>query len=105
MEDIIKALKQFRDARNWSQFHSPDNIAKSIVLESAELLENYQWESVEPDIDNVKDELADIVGYCLLLCDHYGFDLKTILKEKMEKNKKKYPVDKAYGKADKYHKL
>ncbi len=105
MEDIIKALKQFRDERNWSQFHSPDNIAKSIVLESAELLENYQWESVEPDIDNVKDELADIVGYCLLLCDHYGFDLKTILKEKMEKNKKKYPVDKAYGKADKYHKL
>ena len=105
MEDIIKALKQFRDERNWSQFHSPDNIAKSIVLESAELLENYQWESVEPDIGNIKEEIADIVGYCLLLCDHYGFDLKTILKEKMEKNKKKYPVDKAYGKADKYHKL
>ena len=105
MEDIIKRLRKFRDDRNWSQFHTPGNIAKSVVLESAELLENFQWEANEPDQENIKDEIADIVGYCLLLCDHYGFDLKTIMKEKIDKNEKKYPVSKAYGKADKYNKL
>lgn len=105
MEDIIKRLRKFRDDRNWSQFHTPGNIAKSVVLESAELLENFQWEASEPNKENIKDEIADIVGYCLLLCDHYGFDLKTILNEKIAKNEKKYPVDKAYGKADKYNKL
>ncbi len=105
MEDIIKKLKKFRDERNWSQFHTPENIAKSVVLESAELLENFQWGSQNADENNIKDEIADVVGYCLLLCDHYGFDLETILKEKIEKNDKKYPVKKAYGTAKKYNKL
>ena len=105
MEDIIKRLRKFRDDRNWAQFHTPANIAKSIVLESAELLENYQWDHVEPNIDNVKDELADIITYCLMLSDHYGFDLKTILNKKIDKNEKKYPSSKAYGKSDKYNKL
>ena len=105
MEDIIKRLRKFRDERNWAQFHTPGNIAKSIVLESAELLENYQWDHVEPNIDNVKDELADIFTYCLMLSDHYGFDLKTILNKKIDKNEKKYPSSKAYGKSDKYNKL
>jgi len=102
MEDIIKLLKKFRDERNWSQFHTPENLSKSIVLESAELLENFQWGQGNEDIDNVKDEIADIVGYALLICDHYGFDLKTILKEKIQKNDEKYPVSKAYGNAKKY---
>ncbi len=105
MEEIIKKLKEFRDERNWGQFHSPANISKSIVLESAELLENFQWGDDHADKENVKDEIADIVGYCLLLCDHYGFDLETIMHEKIAKNNKKYPVSKAYGKADKYNKL
>lgn len=102
MDDVIKKLKKFRDDRNWSQFHTPDNIAKSIVLESAELLENFQWGNQHADENNIKDEIADIVGYCLLLCDEYGFDLNTILHEKIDKNEKKYPVKKAYGNAKKY---
>jgi len=102
MQDIIERLRKFRDDRDWKQFHTPENISKSVVLEAAELLENYQWGNENADKENVKDEIADIVGYCLLLCDYYGFDLRTILKEKIEKNEKKYPVSKAYGNADKY---
>ena len=105
MDDIIKALTKFRDERNWKQFHTAENLAKSVVLESAELLENYQWGNGNEDIDNVKDEIADIVSYCLLICEHYGFDLHTVLKNKIKKNKEKYPVDKAYGNSDKYNKL
>lgn len=105
MEKIIKRLVKFRDDRNWKQFHTPENLSKSIVLEAAELLENYQWESGKENIENVKEEVADIVGYCLLLCEHYGFDLETIMNEKIEKNEKKYPVSKSFGKSDKYNKL
>ena len=102
MQDIIEMLKKFRDDRNWSQFHTPENLSKSLLLEAAELLENYQWESGKEDIENVKDEIADVVGYALLLCDHYGFDLETILRDKIKKNAKKYPVSKAYGTSKKY---
>jgi len=105
MDDIIKELIKFRDDRNWKQFHTAENLAKSVVLESIELLENYQWGSGKEDVDNVKDEIADVVSYCLLLCEHYGFDLNTLLKDKIKKNKEKYPVSKAYGKSDKYNKL
>ena len=105
MQDIIEKLKQFRDERNWSQFHTPENLAKSVVLESAELLENFQWGSQNADKENIKEELADIVGYALLMCDHYGFDLKEILNEKIKKNNAKYPVNKAYGTSKKYNKL
>lgn len=105
MKDIIKDLIKFRDERNWKQFHTPENLSKSIVLESAELLENFQWGSENANIENIKEELADIFAYGLLLCEYYGFDLETILKEKIAKNNDKYPVEKAYGKADKYNKL
>lgn len=105
MKNIIDRLIKFRNERNWQQFHTPENLSKSIVLEAAELLENYQWESGKENIENVKEELADIVGYCLLLCEHYGFDLETIMNEKIDKNEKKYPVSKSFGKSDKYNKL
>lgn len=105
MQDIIEKLKQFRDERDWNQFHTPENLAKSVVLESAELLENFQWGSQHADKENIKEELADIVGYALLMCDHYGFDLKEILNEKIKKNNAKYPVNKAYGTSKKYNKL
>jgi len=105
MQDIIEKLKQFRDERDWNQFHTPENLAKSVVLESAELLENFQWGSQHADKENIKEELADIVGYALLMCDHYGFDLKEILYEKIKKNNAKYPVNKAYGTSKKYNKL
>jgi len=103
MKDIIEKLIQFRDDRNWKQFHTPENLAKSIAIEASELLENYQWgRDEEVDIQNVKEELADVMAYCLLLCEHYYFDIKTIMNDKIQKNMKKYPIDKAYGKSDKY---
>lgn len=106
MEKVIEQLVKFRDDRNWKQFHTPENLVKSIVIEASELLENYQWGRDEDvDLQNVQEEIADVVGYCLLLCEHYGFDLETIMNQKIKLNNEKYPVDKAYGKADKYTKL
>jgi len=105
MEDIIKKLLQFRDERNWKQFHQPKNLAVSIMIEAAELLENYQWEGQIENLENVKEELADIMSYCLLMCENYKFNVEEIITKKIEKNKVKYPVNKAYGKADKYNKL
>jgi NTP pyrophosphatase (non-canonical NTP hydrolase) len=104
MREIINRLIKFRNDRNWSQFHTPVNLAKSIMIEAAELLENYQFNE-EGDIENIKDELADIVGYCLLLSEHYGLDIQTIMNEKIAKNEVKYPVDKAFNNAKKYHLL
>lgn len=105
MKEIIEKLIQFRDDRNWKQFHTPENLSKSIMLEAAELLENFQWSCTSDNISNIKEELADIMAYCLLLCNHYGFDINEILNEKINTNNTKYPIDKAFGKADKYNKL
>jgi len=106
MQKIIEQLIKFRDERNWKQFHTPENLATSVVLEATELLENYQWGRDEDiDITNVQEEIADVVAYCLLLCEHYGFDLETIMNAKIQKNIEKYPIGKAYGKSDKYNKL
>ena len=105
MKDIIDKIVKFRDDRNWKQFHTPENIAKSIVLEAAELLENYQWGTDSVDIENIKDEIADIMTYCLYMCETYDLDMKEIINDKIEKNKIKYPVEKSFGKADKYNKL
>jgi NTP pyrophosphatase (non-canonical NTP hydrolase) len=105
MEKVIKRLLKFTKDRNWEQFHTPDNLAKSITIEASELLINYQFGDTYFDLDNVKEELADVMSYCLLLSEHYGFDFETIMNEKIDKNELKYPVSKAYGKADKYNKL
>lgn len=105
MKKILARLIEFRDSRNWSQFHTPENLAKSIVIESSELLVNYQFGEDSFDVNNVQDELADIMGYCLLLADHYGLNIETIMNQKIDKNEKKYPVDKAYNTAKKYTKL
>lgn len=105
MKEIVNRLIQFRDDRNWKQFHTPNNLAKSIAIESSELLINYQFDNVYFDLENVKDELADIMAYCFMLSDHYGFDMKEIMNNKIDKNEKKYPVNKAFGKANKYDKL
>ncbi|HOI46998.1 MAG TPA: nucleotide pyrophosphohydrolase [Bacilli bacterium] len=105
MDKIIKRVIEFRDKRNWKQFHSPQNLSKSIMIEAAELLQNYQCRHEPESIDNVKDEIADVLIYCILLCEHYNFDLETIINHKIDKNEKKYPVEKAYGKSDKYNNL
>lgn len=105
MKSIIERLIQFRDERNWKQFHSPQNLAKSIVLEASELLENFQWTEEPSNMQNVKEELADVMAYCLLLAEHYELDIQTILNEKIDLNEKKYPVEKAYNTAKKYTEL
>ena len=105
MKEIIERLMKFTEDRNWEQFHTPDNLAKSIAIEASELLINYQYGDAYFDINNVKEELADVMAYCLLLGEHYGFDFKSIMNDKIDKNELKYPVSKSYGKADKYNKL
>ena len=108
-KEIIERAIKFRNDRNWQPFHTPKNLAISISLEANELLENFQWvdsdEAVEENLENIKDELADILLYCIYMADVLKLDLDTIIDEKMNKNAVKYPVEKAYGKATKYTKL
>lgn len=104
MEHVIKRILQFRDDRNWSQFHTPENLAKSLVIESSELLELFQW-SNEVNMQDVADELADVLVYGLLLLKHYDLNMEDIILQKIQKNEEKYPVDKAFGVSTKYNKL
>lgn len=102
--EIMKEIEEFTAERDWDQFHTPENLAKSIAIESGELLECFQW-SDKYDINDVKGELADVMNYCLLLCSKLHLDPDTILREKMEETAKKYPVEKCKGKSTKYNKL
>ena len=105
MKKTIERLKKFSDDRNWLQFHTPSNLAKSIVLEASELLENFQWDENNVDLENIKHELADVMAYCLMLSEYYKLDIETILNEKIDLNEKKYPINKAYNSAKKYTEL
>jgi len=102
LKDILDKLIKFRDDRDWKQFHSPENLAKSISIEANELLENYQWGDEHADIKNIKEEVADILGYLLLFCNELNIDLIQETNKKIDKNNKKYPKDKAYGTSKKY---
>lgn len=104
MKKAIEEIKKFNEERDWDQFHSPENLAKSVAIEAGELLECFQWNS-EYDSDHVKEELADVMNYCLLLCDKLELDPEIIILEKLEETKKKYPVEKSKGKSTKYDKL
>lgn len=104
MQQAIKEILEFNQERDWDQFHSPENLAKSISIEAGELLECFQWDS-EYDKEHVCEELADVVNYCILMADRLGVDLQEILLEKLEKNRQKYPVDKAKGNSKKYNEL
>jgi len=101
MKEIIEKILEFRDERDWKQFHTPEKLAISISLEAAELLENFQWNN-DYDKENVSKELADIFLYCLLMADSVGIDLKEETLKKIEKNRLKYPVEKAKGNSKKY---
>jgi len=101
---VIQALREFVQERDWGQFHTPENLAKSVSIEAAELLENYQWGS-PANLENVRDELADVLTYCLLLADKLGMDPNEIVLEKLAKTQQKYPVEKARGRSDKYDQL
>ena len=112
MSDSIKELTDkivaFRDARNWKQYHNPKDMAISISLEAAELLEVFQWSGSDTSADTdkklskVKEELADVLIYAFLMGNDLGLDISEIVCNKIEENNRKYPAEKAYGKADKY---
>ena len=104
-ERTIQRIRQFTDDRDWDQFHSPANLAKSISIEANELLECFQWSDTDYDVEHVKEELADVIVYCRNMLDKLGLDEDDIVNAKMAKNEAKYPVEKAKGKADKYDKL
>lgn len=104
MEELMKEIKQFNEERDWDQFHSPENLAKSISIEAGELLECFQWNN-NYDKDEVSEELADVFTYCIQMAMKLGVDPKEIILKKLDKTRKKYPVDKAKGVSTKYNKL
>ncbi len=101
----IERIRKFTTDRDWDQFHAPANLAKSISIEAAELLECFQWSDTTYDLEAVKEELADVIVYCQNLLDKLGLDIDEIVNQKMTKNEAKYPIEKAKGKSDKYNKL
>ena len=104
-EKTIERIRKFTEDRDWDQFHSPANLAKSIVIEAAELLECFQWSDTEYDLQHIKEELADVLVYSQNLFDKLELDADEIVNMKMEQNEAKYPVDKAKGNAVKYTEL
>ena len=105
MDNLIKALREFNEERDWDQFHSPENLAKSICIEAGELLECFQWSDKDYDLQHVKEELADVMVYCRNLLDKLGLDEDEIINMKMTMNEAKYPVEKAKGSNKKYTEL
>ena len=104
-QNTIERIRKFTEDRDWDQFHSPANLAKSIVIEAADLLECFQWSDEEFDLQHVKEELADVMVYSQNLLDKLGLDADEIVNMKMAQNEKKYPVEKAKGNAKKYDEL
>ena len=104
MNELVDALREFNKERDWDQFHSPENLAKSISIEAGELLECFQWNN-NFNKENLCEELADVFTYCIMLADKLDVSIEEIVLNKLEKSKKKYPVEKARGVSTKYDKL
>jgi NTP pyrophosphatase (non-canonical NTP hydrolase) len=109
LELLIEELKKFRDARHWDQFHNSKDLALAISIEAAELNELFLWKTTEEaekvDREKLKEELADVFAFSLLLAGKHGFDVKEIVLEKIKKNNERYPVEKSKGTAKKYNEL
>jgi NTP pyrophosphatase (non-canonical NTP hydrolase) len=106
VEKVIGALKAFRDERDWTQFHNAKDLALALSIEAGELLETFLWKDADAaDPEKVKEELADVFSFALLMADKYGFNVEEIVLEKLRKNAEKYPADKARGNAKKYTEL
>ena len=103
-KETIERIRKFTADRDWDQFHTPANLAKSISIEANELLECFQWSDTGYDLEEVKDELADVIVYCIDMLDKLGLDVDEIINRKMSKNEAKYPVEKAKGNSTKYNK-
>ena len=101
----IERIRKFTLDRDWDQFHSPANLAKSISIEANELLECFQWNDDNYDLEEVKEELADVINYCLQMANKLNLDVIDIVNKKMDETEKKYPVEKAKGVSTKYNKL
>ena len=105
-DETIQRVLQFRDDRDWRQFHTPKDLAISMSLEAAELLEVFQWSGKDVEcrekLDKIREELADVLSYCILMADVCGLDLDEIMNAKVDRNEKKYPVEQARGNAAKY---
>ena len=101
-DKTIKRVLRFSEDREWGQFHTPANLAKSISIEAAELLECFQWSEDQYDLEAVKDELADVIIYCIDMVNRLGLDPDELINRKMDKNEAKYPIEKAKGNAAKY---
>lgn len=105
-KDLQKALLEFRNERDWEQFHNPKDLALALSIEAAELNEVFLWKKAEDaDVEKVKEELADVFAYGILLAEKYDLDINEIVLNKITKNAEKYPVDKAKGSAKKYNEL
>ena len=104
-KETIDRIRKFTVDRDWDQFHSPANLAKSITIEASELLECFQWNDENFDIEHVREELADVIVYCVNMLDKLELDVDEIVNDKMAKNEAKYPVEKARGSAAKYDEL
>lgn len=104
-QETIDRIRKFTADRQWEQYHTPANLAKSISIEAGELLECFQWSDEEYDLEHVKEELADVMVYCRNLLDELGLDEDEIINAKMIKNEAKYPVEKAKGSSAKYDRL
>jgi len=102
IKELQKIITNFRDKRDWKQFHAPKNLAVSISIESAELLEHFQWSDECKDKKEIAYEMVDVLAYLLLLAEECDIDLEKAFLEKMKINKKKYPVEKSKGKSTKY---
>ncbi|MBM3206573.1 MAG: nucleotide pyrophosphohydrolase [Candidatus Staskawiczbacteria bacterium] len=112
MKKLTEKIIAFRDARDWKQFHNPKDIALSLVLEAAEVLEHFQWKSkeeieayIKTNKGDIGEELSDVLYWVLLMSNDLNIDIAQALEKKMEQNEKKYPIDKARGKHTKYNKL
>ncbi|SCK03208.1 MazG nucleotide pyrophosphohydrolase domain [uncultured Clostridium sp.] len=104
MNNTIERIRKFRKDRDWDQFHTPENLAKAISIESGELLEHFLWDN-KYNKEEVCEELADVMVYCLHMADSLGVNIEEIINKKMDKNEKKYPVEKAKGNSKKYTEL
>ena len=106
MQNIINQILKFRDDRNWKQFHNPKDLAISLSLETSELLEVFQWSGRDTEcndkIEKIKEELADVIIYSILMADACNLDIDEIIQKKLSINNEKYPVQKAYGSSKKY---
>ena len=106
LEELRQAIVKFTQERDWDQFHNGKDLALALSIEAAELNEAFLWKDAsQVNVEKVKEELADIFNYAILIADKYNLDIKQIVLDKLKRNAEKYPVDKAYGSAKKYNEL